>query len=268
MKLGSILYLPPTKSYANANAILENLKRFPPHYPLLVYSEVDYGWPGQILLKISPEVAKETDGVANQGQLDFRIANTVFITGLQLARRAGFTHIIYLENDCRVGRGGWDRIMFEEYFQLGRSVIAAGSLAFYNPANAGPVALRRWQQIVAQQTRKNFPCPTYGWVAAAIKHPSCVFPNGALSIYDMTWMQRFFKMDNAVYEGVNMGPFDMVVGEKIWEKFAEDSYDVVGTLRTIFSGYGEVVTTEAERLAWLRSGEIVAVHQVKSGEQP
>lgn len=268
MKLGSILYLPPTESYAHANAILENLDRFPSRYPVLVYSEHDYGHHGQILLKLSPEVAREMDGVANQGQLDFRVANAVFITGMQLARRAGFSHIIYLENDCRVGRAGWDEIMFNEYFQLGRPTIAAGSLAFYNPANAGPAALRRWQEVVAQNTRRNFPSPTYGWVAAAVKHPSCVFPNGALSIYDMAWMQRFFALESAVKEGVNMGPFDMVIGEKIWDKFAEDSYDVVGSLRSIFSGYGEVVTTEAERLAWLRTGEIVAIHQVKSADQP
>lgn len=267
-KLGSVLYLPPTKSYAHANAIIENLKRFPAKYPVIIFSEFDYGIEGQILLKLSPEVARKADGPANMGAQDFRIANTIFITALQMCRNAGLSHVIYLENDCRVGRSGWDEVMFDEYFSIGRPLTCAGSLAFYNPANAGPKALRRWQNIVALNTRKNFPCPTYGWVAAAKQHPSCVFPNGALAIYDMSWMQRMFTLENAVNEGVNMTAFDMAVGERLWNMFEEDAYEVIGSLRSIFSGYGEIVTTEAERMEWLRSGKIVAVHQVKSDAQP
>lgn len=268
MKLASVLYLPPPKVYAAASAIVENLKRFPPRHELIVFSEHDWNWPGQIKLKLSPEVALQADGQARMPKQDFRVNNTIFITGLQLARNQGATHIIVLEADCRVGVKDWDDVMFTEYFNLGRPCIAAGSLAFYNPANYSAKALQRWQQIVAKNTARNFPCPTYGWVGAADNHPSCVFPNGALSVLDMEWMKRLFTLESAVAEAVNMPPWDMCIGQKIWERFTEDAYDVVGHLGSIFSGYGNIITTEEQRLEMLRSGKIVAVHQVKSAAQP
>ena len=268
MKICSFLYCPAPASYPAAAAMLENLKRFPPKHDLVLYSEHDHGWPGQIKLKISPEVVKTFNGPAYNGKQDFRISNVCFLTGLQIIRNQGYTHAIALEADCRVGCKDWDDAIFSEYFSLGRPCITAGSLAFYNPANHSAKALSKWQAIVALNTARNFPCPTYGWVGAADKHPSCVFPNGALSVVDVTWMQRLFALENAVSEAVNMGPWDMVIGQKIWEMFAEDAYEVTGQIGCIFSGYGDIVTTESQRLEMLRTGRVVAIHQVKSAEQP
>jgi hypothetical protein len=269
VKLASYLYVPPPSVYPSALAILENLRRFPPAHDLVVFSEYPHDWPGLIRLKVSPDVVKKVDGTANfGGRQDFRPSNVVFLTGLQLVRDLGYDFVIVLEADCRVGRAGWDTVMFEEFFNLGRPCIAAGSLAFYNPANFSGKALKKWQAVVAKNTARNFPCPTYGWVGAAQQHPSCVFPNGALSILDMDWMKRFFTLENAVAEAVNMGPWDMVIGTKVWDQFAEDAYEVTGQLQTIFSSYGDIITTEESRMAWLRRGEIVGVHQVKSMVQP
>jgi len=268
MKVGSILYLPPPTAYTSATAILENLSRFPPKHELLVYSDHDYGIPGQIRLKLSPEVARQVDGVARMGKQDFRVNNAIYITGMQLARAAGFTHVIYVEADCRVGRPGWDDVIFDEYFNIGRPCVVAGSLAFYNPCNSGEKGMQRWQQIVARNTTRNFPCPTYGWVGAADAHPSCVFPNGALSVMDMAWIKRLYTLENAIAEAVSIGPWDMATGQKLWEIFAEDAYEVTAHLGCIYSSYGDVITTEEQRLQMLRDGTVVGVHQVKSAAQP
>ena len=272
MKIGSFLYLAAPEDYPSTLAIMENLRKFPARHDLVVFSDYAHDWPGLIRLKMSPEVALKYDGPAKGdsrlGQGDHRISNCVFLTGLQLMRDMGYTHVIVLEADCRVGREGWDAVMFDEYFKLPSPCIAAGSLAFYNPANYSPKSLQRWQEIVAKNTARNFPCPTYGWVGAATKHPTCVFPNGALSVLDMSWMLKFFSLNNAVKEAAGIAPYDMEIGVRIWNEFKEETYDVVGQLHSIFSGNGDIITSEISRLEWLRKGSIVAVHQVKSMAQP
>lgn len=267
-KLASLLYLPPPNGYASAVPFLKNLQKYPPKHELLIYSEHDYGLPNMVKLKVSPEVIKTQHPRAiypSKGQVDHRISNLVFLTGLQLAREKKFSHVIYLEADCRVGRACWDEVMFQEYFAFEKPQIVAGSLAFYNPASYSPLALKRWQDVVVKNTARNFPCPTYGWSGSSTRHPTCVFANGALSVLDMEWMQKFFKLESAFKEASDdLAPFDMQIGMKVWDLFAEQSYDYVGQLHSVFSGYGNLVNTEQDRVEWLRSGAIVGAHQIKS----
>jgi hypothetical protein len=56
----------------------------------------------------------------------------------------------------------------------------------------------------------------------------------------------------------------MEIGGRLWKVFAEDTFDFLGHLDTIYSGYGDILTTEEERMNLLRSGKVVAVHQIKS----
>lgn len=267
MKLASLLYVPPPTAYPAAAAIVENLKRFPAKHPLVLYSEHDYGWPGQIVLQASPEPIKKMtnkEGKLNQWGLN----NAVFLTALRIAVAQGFTHIIYLEADCRVGIEHWDDAIFTEYFNLGFPCIAAGTLATYNPCNWSRDAARRWEALVAGNQRKNVPIATYGWKGASEKFPCCVFPNGALSVLDMTWMPLLFDISNTFNTALNIGPWDMEMGVQVWKRFEVASYDVMGMLTKIYSGYGDVLTTPEERLNWLRNGDYVAVHQVKTADQP
>lgn len=267
MNLASLLYLPPPKAYPSAEAFVKNLQRFPPKHPLIVYSDHDYNWPDQILLPGSPECVKgATDAQGRPNQ--FAINNLVFLTGLRIAIAKGVSHCIYLEADCRVGCKDWDDHIFEEYFTLPRPAIAAGTLATYNPCNHSAEAARRWQQLVARNTRRNVPVATYGWVGAAQQHPSCVFPNGALSVLDIDWMQRLFPLDNTVKTAGDLCAWDMALGKNIWERFGVQSYDVMGFLECIYSSYGDILTTQEERLQMLRDLKAVAVHQVKGMEQP
>lgn len=263
----SLLYVPPPTAYPSATAILDNLKRFPAEHPLIVFSEFDHQWPGQIVLQASPEPIKKMtnkEGKLNQWGLN----NAVFLTALRIAAAHNFTHIIYIEADCRVGKAGWDDVIFTEYFNLGFPCIAAGTLATYNPCNWSREAAKRWEALVAGNQRKNVPIATYGWKGASEKFPCCVFPNGALSVLDMAWMPLLFDTSNTLNTALNMGPWDMALGTEIWKRFDVQSYDMMGMLHCIYSGYGDVLTTLDERLNWLRKGDYVAIHQCKGAEQP
>jgi hypothetical protein len=59
-------------------------------------------------------------------------------------------------------------------------------------------------------------------------------------------------------------PWDLELGVRIWKQFGVEAYDMVANLKTVFSSYGNVITTEAERIAMLQDGSRRLVHQVKS----
>ena len=270
MKLVTAGYIPPP-SYVGARSFHENLTQFKTRHDLLLFSE--HEWPGTVRLKMSPEAPFMTQ-VRGKPTLvkphKFAINNLLWFTALSMARDSGYTHLLYLESDCRVGCDFWDDKVFGEYFSLGHPLICGGTCAVYNPANWSLKASQRWCELVAANfIRKNMPVATYGWKGASEKHPSCVFPNGALSIVSLAWIHELFDLTQpAVRHAHNARPFDMHLGEKVWEKFEEDSYDVVGHLNSIYSGYGDVITTLDERKAMLVSGRYCAVHHIKDEWKP
>lgn len=273
MKLLSIGYVPPPKLPC-ATAFYENMRQFKCKHERILLS--DHDWPDTFKLKLSPE-APYADGKPHK----FAINNVLFFTCLRVAAERGYSHMIYLEADCRVGCDYWDDIMFAEHFSVGRPLVCSGSLACYNPANYSLKAMQRWEKLVVDnaikwqkkpydQCRLNMPIATYGWKGASEKSPSCVFPNGALSILNVEWMKELFPLmsTGAVKLAETQGPFDMAIGILAWEKLKEDAYEVMAHLNCIYSGYSDVITTESERQEMLTSGRVCAAHQFKSDWRP
>lgn len=258
------LFYCPRPGFGCATVAMENLRKFKTRYPLVVYSEHDY--PDTIRIK-DPEILKGStfaDGKPNK----FAIPNATFFTGLRIAISQGYTHFCFVESDCRVGCDFWDERIFDEFFGMGRPLIAAGTLACFNPCAAGSQAALKWGQLVARNVKRNVPVATYGWLPAANPGPSCVFPNGALAVYDVAWCQRFWDLSNTMTLSRVTTAYDMAVGVQVWDRFGLDSYEVLGYLECIFSGYGDALTTPEERREMLTSGKIVAGHQYKDNWQP
>jgi hypothetical protein len=260
MKLCLCGYVAPP-SVGHPEAFLRNLARFKHTTDLILYSE--HPWPDTFRLKGSPEAYRShkfPDGRPNK----FCVQNGAFFTGVRIAHQRGYTHMITLEDDVRVGCDDWDSRMWDEYFALTVPAVAAGTLATYNPCNVGPEATRRWNELLRRNTRKNFPIATYGWLGAGIEGPSAVFPNGALAIYDLRWLAKFFDLEKTAYIASAHDAWDFAIGFKIWDYFKEQSYDMVGMLECIFSGYKNLVISEEERIDMLKRGDVVAVHHVKT----
>jgi hypothetical protein len=194
--------------------------------------------------------------------------NGAFFTGAKIARDRGYTHMITLEDDVRVGRPDWDQYIWNEYFSHGKPLLAAGTLATYNPCNWSPEASKLWAELLRVNTRKNFPIATYGWLGAGIKGKTAVFPNGALAIYDLNWLGKFFDLTNTQATATSHDAWDFAIGFKIWDTFEEMSYDLVANLHTVGSWYRDLVTDEEERKRMLVDGEVCAVHHIKTDWEP
>lgn len=212
---------------------------------------------------MSPEVARDyrdAEGKPNK----WGINNLTYFTALRIAIRNGYTHILYLEADCRVGRKEWDNVVFEEYFSQPQSLICGGTLVTYNPSCAGPEGFHRWNKLMEKNTRRNFPISCFGFKGAADSSGSSVFPNGALGIYDLAWMQKLFELSDSGRLAAQCFAWDFEIGDRIWKLMGPKAYDCVAHLESIYSSYGDVLSSEHERLEMVRSGKVVACHQVKS----
>lgn len=284
VKYCALAYLPP-KSVPGAVAFWENLQKFPAKGDLLLYSDADY--PGAIKLRDNPENFKpdKQEGTfvegPNAGKPNvFAMHNALFLTGVKIALGKGYTHICYLEADCRVGVKGWDEVIFDEYFSMGRPTIVAGTLAIYNPSNWGLDSARAAQRLTSKLPKHGIPIGVYGWSpdrggwGANEKAPTVVFPNGALAVYDMHWLTtRLFTFDSPDPMSLSIQArqntaFDLAIGQRIFKEFDVDAFEVIGQLESTYSGYGNVLTTQEDRQELLLSGKVVSAHQFKDDWQP
>lgn len=280
-------YIPPPSFGHHGKSFLDNLERFPSRHPIIKYS--DHPWPGCETIP-SPEIGKDH---ANR----FAINNLAFFFGLQLLFKTNYTHVLYIESDSRVGAQYWDEIMFNEFFSSGVPALFGGSLVCYNPYNAGRRAAGHFERLVCKyNTRRNFPVAgrvpfvpsswqscgfgdvpkdglelphphyvkAFGHKGAADATGSCVFPNGSLSIFKVGFLRDLIGKVSVVKVATESAPWDMEIGKRAWAIYGDSVYNFAAQLTSSYSSYGNVISTEAERLELLRSGRCVAVHQVKS----
>lgn len=291
LKLGSIGYVPPPehpKLGKCAQSFVMNMEKFKPTYEVMLYS--DYA-PYQFRSIVNPEGIE-----ARKTNPRWAVNNAIFISGIRMAIMAGFTHVIYLEADCRVGTPGWDAVIFDEYFRLPFPAVAAGSLVSHACVNGGQVFFRRFSDMIARNRRDKsqhlipiygVPCPPekqgqFPEGASAniippgdprVSFKPAVYPNGALGVYDLAWMAELFGIQKdgkfkAGYSTMDVAlgvAWDHVIGMRLYDRFGADLFDVVAHMDSVYSGFGDRLDTEPERLRLLTDKRAVAVHQVKSG---
>jgi len=290
MKLGTLAYLPPrgigTKRdpvsgvnvpICSPATFLSNVRKFKTKYPVILYGDRDHDW-GDDVIRLYGRVDEGADRFAklpNGQQNSFVLNNVAFFTGLRVAYRQGITHVIYLEADCRVGCDDWDAKIFDAHFKHPRHVVCTGSAVCYNPCNAGTAAMQRWCEFIGTHNkgRKNFPIPTYGWKSAADGGGSCVFVNGAGGSYDVAWLLRWFghilnATDGSGIRKLSEASFawDFQIGLNLWVDFGIAAYDMIQHTDVIYSSYGDVLSTPADRMKMLRDGKVALIHQIKGDE--
>lgn len=265
MKPACIVYVPPP-SFPGAASFLRNLQKYPPSGELLIFSDHDY--PGAVKLRANPEVFKGkflTDGKPYTGSLrpgekinEFSHNNAIWMAGLKIAAEKGYTHICYVEADCRFGVKDWDQIIFDEYFRFKTPYICAGTLVCWDPYNDGLKTARAWESMSFKYRDRKWPIATYGWRQAK----PCIFPNGALGVYDMAWMQKLFNLEDAM-EVIRGHAWDFNLGRRIWNILGPESFEAVGHMETLFSTWGDSLSTVDDRIKLLRDGACCASHQFK-----
>lgn len=263
-------YVPPSSispKVCNPSAFIENIRKFRTRHELILFS--DGNWADCVKIP-DPELAVDRNAKLKNGQTNtFALNNLLFLTALRIAAHRGITHLLYVEADCRVGCHEWDGILFDAHFRHPEPVICSGTVVIFNPCNAGRESQNRWMDYITKtNTRRNYPIATYGYGGQSLATGSAIFTNGALGVYDLRWLSKFFA-DALGPQGKSRAlaeasfAWDFAIGFAIWKEFGIHSYDVVAHVPQVFSSFGDVLTTEEERMTMLRNGDCCAVHQVK-----
>ena len=260
MKIASVCYLPPSH-VGNSQSFLANIRKFKRRFPLIFYG-YQCPEPDAIQLKADPEFLK------GNKQNRLALANAVFYTGVKIAAEQGYTHMIALETDCRVGRDYWDNVMWQEFEEQNPNALIGGSPVIFNPAAWSRQATEAYENFILRTHPRFCPVSVAGSGRLAEKQQTATFTNGALSIYNVDWLMKTFgdemQPGRLVDLAIRSKAWDYEIGIRLWNQFDWKAYDQIVCLNSIYSGYGELMTTEAERRQWLSSGWIVAVHQIKS----
>jgi hypothetical protein len=208
----------------------------------------------------SPEVVRHP-------KIKFRMSNHAFLTGLSFALAKGVSHFLYLEEDSRVRGDGWAARLFDEFLTYPRAVCGGTPVA-YNVSDSGHEVLSRITEFAADYLQASgTPMTLHGYMPQVY-----VYPNGSISIYDTQVAADIFRplgfeRDIASAARINTA-WDESFGKGLWQRFGIDVLDMLAPSVLSYSGCGDRLYTEAERIAMLESGERIAVHQIKTGYKP
>lgn len=307
LRLATVGYIPPSTikpEICSPSAFVQSLAKYKLGQELILFSDSGEWEAGPLAGKIipipDPEQRIDREARLPNGMLNtFALNNLLFFTALRIAKARDITHMLYIEADCRFGKDNWDDILFEAHFRWPQPPICSGSVVCFNPCCSGLEACNRWHQYITQTNiRRNYPVPTYGWTGQSGSVGAAVFTNGALGVYDLRWLNKFFPevladvssdpipkraavsqsawaarlsagpLNDAQHNSVSLAErsfaWDFAIGDHIWKNFGVWSYECVAHIPQVFSSYGNVLTTEEQRMTMLRNGEVIACHQCKS----
>lgn len=275
MKNAVIVYIPPPSLPTfNSEAFIQNMRQNPTANRLIVVSDHDYSESvkdfASFVKIISPDdVFKGAALIGEKRNVD--VPNLVWLTALRIAKTFGVSNMLFLESDCRVLGQGWDQKMFDEFESSKDAPMFGGSIVAYNVANCGRKALDRYFEFVWDNRKNPFPIPAYGWKGAADETNCCVYPNGAGTICSLAAVESLFSAEElaaTVRTARAILPYDQEIGKRLWRVFGVDTYKFLLHMKTQYSAYGNVLSSEQERCELLTSGKVSMVHQVKSAWIP
>lgn len=254
---------PPPNEYASAAVFLENIRRYRTHHDLILYSDYDYG-PDVIRLKASPTMVKGAN-YPNGKPNKFAINNLAFLSGVRIAQAHKIDYVLYVEADCRVKGDGWDEVVFGEFLKAGEDKLIGGSIVCYQPCNKDRAFAKAWRAFMAKYAESKFVIPCYGGIGASEQQEPAVFPNGALAIYKVDFIDQVYDLSQSTVNTASARTaFDYDCGRELVKKYGPDCFKYLVHLDSVYSGYGDVLFTEKDRQELLQSGQVTACHQIKS----
>ena len=262
----------PADDYGHAKSFLANILGFRTRYPMILFSSRDDipATPNVTVLKIPHPGFQKPGG--------YDVTNLIYLTALRIAFvHNQYSHILYVEDECRVGCDEWDAVIFDEFFSTAgerRDMAIGGTPMCFGEHGLSRLAPRQWGELLAKNVRRNFPIPTYGAgrVGDREVQATCVTVCGALGVYPRQLMLELFNLENTALLATKIGVWDFEIGLRLWKRWQVDAFDHVIHLTSLLSSFDLTLSTEDERRQMLGDGlkidgrtmKVVAVHKIKS----
>lgn len=266
-----LCYLPPA-DYIGLDRFANNMEEFPAAARTIFYSDTE----SEAAKRLK---ARKVEAIPNGDMTPVDIGSGMrlppamswvpstyaFLDGLRIAVEEKLDCFFYLETDCRVNRKGWDQVLWVEHLRWPGGCVTSGTPAIWNPwAQRGA-----WRDAIANYVLRyrrssGLPMPFCG----PNKVPLNVYPNGALAFYKTAEVQEAFQTALAASprgpEALKCMPYDYRFGEHLMKKYGVEVFKKVGFLPSSYSGCGNILMPEIQRMRMLVNKTKVAVHQIKS----
>lgn len=268
LKFGVVGYVPAR--YGTPHAFLSNMARFPTKHPLLLLSPVDY--PG---VKYRADLAEH----ALPGGHKTSAHNYAFLQCARAAKEMGWTHFLFVEDDCRVNCAGWDDILFRQ-FDHRNHLLSGTAQGWINGGQLDATPFWDWYlKAVITLSSGDYALPynlgirIWGgpWGDGSQVGKTILFPNGALSIMSVPFIDMLFDLDGDIMgKAKERYTWDYEIGIAMRKIFGTSAFEKVGVLKRVHSGYRDFTNKEKDRRAMLQNKEhgIVAVHHIKTNWEP
>lgn len=260
-RYGVIAHVPPKVHGFDSSTFLANLNENLPASPLVLFG-VDGNGPVRPIPDFRPLV---------KGPKWPHLSNYAFLTALEIAEDEGWSHVVYIEEDCRFGIPGWDEELIRDYEANPRAVMG-GTPAIWH---YGPSALsNKYLQAFIERTRRETDqrAPLFfdkNGFSHGEEHSRSpwLHPIGALAIYNLKWLRSVFPREaDKAKSASGMGPFDVELGKALWTTYGNEQFSHFATFTRSFSGYKDQLLTLTQRAERLLDGSLVAIHPVKEGK--
>jgi hypothetical protein len=256
MRYAAICYVPP--KFGHPAEFLQNIRAYDPGAPLYVMSDGPYP---DVIPCLNPEVVQKNP------RFRYWVANHIFLQALLLAMEKQLDYFFFVESDSRVRGDGWLRLLFDEWFSYPGTVVF-GSPCAYNIAKSGhaiPTIITNYAHdyYKASQT----PMRVYGhWPGMHF------FANGSLSGYHTKTCAEImrplnFEKDINAAAMINT-PYDAHLGRSLSQRYGLEMLRVFAPSVLSYSGFGEKVYNENQRIEMLTSGSKIAIHPCKTAWIP
>jgi len=257
MRYAGICYLPP--SFGHPEAFLQNIRAYDPGAPLYVMS--DSPKYENVIPCINPEV------VAVNPRFRYWVANHIFLQALLLAMKEGLDRFIFMESDSRVRGDHWLRLLFEEWFSY------PGTLLYGTPAAHNlKKSCHAIPQIITDYAHDYFkasqtPMRVYGhWPGVHF------FANGSLSGHVTETCAAIFRPlgfeTDINAAAMQRTPYDVQIGMALSQQYGLEMLRYFSPSTLSYSGFGDKVYSENQRIEMLESGLKRAIHPVKGSYIP
>jgi len=279
LNLGSLLYLPGLSvTPERTAACLANLARWKHKYPIYIYSERE--WHPSLWRMIGGiEFSQCENPEVVRSETVHHVPKLAYLMGVQIAANAGLELFLTLETDSRVWGDNWDEAIFDEFLAQQESaqteMVLGGTMFVWHPFNDGLDYALEFGTFVEKFIARRgsgvengaIKVPNmfiYGGRGSCSTHHVCAYPNGAGSVARTSFVQRVFgprAIKLAAQEG---SAWDAHLGYGLFESYGPQGYRRLAPLNTVFSVYGDLLTSEGMRIGLLTSGQCRLAHQIKS----
>ena len=257
MNLGTVSYI-PQPGVCNSDSFFANISRVKPVYPLYLFSDSTKWNPSQLV--------KWPDFGSRKPP--WSINNWIFFKALEIAKAAKMDYYLFMESDSRVVGDGFDAWIFHDFFsRYPNGIACAGTPVVWNMSSGGrEFGSRVVREAWNYQNATGIPMSFYSNTNPTDCTGAAYYPNGSLAVYQTAALLNVFAGFDVdiVNWSKRLTAFDLALGRAIWNFHGENAVDHVGWLSSVYSAYGNCVTTEAERLKFLADKKFAATHQIKS----